>query len=1005
MNSNLKSLLDKVSSSEGNVQTHTTVFDGVAYTIDSKDELFYGYIKLVDFESENKNSTLCLAENVKNETLVPISVNLILEYETTDDDEQWEPYCDLFLYTVSHVCQKVIKNTFKISSSEETTSDSNDEDDSQFRELMICVLESDCWHDFKEDKKFLKVEIKFQFPYAKISLEKLNTLLIPKIIKELSIKNVLKTLDQTPLGTWENIIVKNSKKNPILLFGSSQNLERPKLKLTRIWPYISEDDLLEDCDNLAVDLDDEVQLSSVFALENHSIFGIQGAKKKRFQGFSILQLLPLFLSLGYYPKTLIPVLKEQARKIVGNSIISEIKDSNGRSISKTPDGELCKILIEFVSSKRFLEQHFWEDIGRALYNSYRGEKSRDGEIPTGLKIWIKYTKKAIEKEKINETCFLYKQNVNDLCMERYYSFRGNEKITVRSLAWYAKSDNFKDYSSWHAKWCLETVIDATHLLDRDVGHAIYRLYWLNFVFSTKARTWFEFKDNRWHEVPLQYRILYFTSNDFVERTELIHREIMMDYSGQTKDKKEQLDKINMGLLNLKKKLKTNNARKNYVELAKEFFANDYFTEYLDENPELLGMENGILEIKKDRVVFRESKPEDYVRMNTQVYYIRELNRKHNLVIECWDWMCKIFTDEELRNHFMKFAASCLKGKNMDKIFPIFTGSGDNSKSMVVKLFECVFGPYCIKFDISNFTARNNNPNAATPQTARAKFARMVFIDEPADEVPMNKELIKRMTGGDSFFGRALHDNGGEIKVNFKMVLTCNNPPIILNPDKAIKNRVKLFPFLSVFENNPPEDLKDQFIQRRFKKNCSFEDRIPCLAGAFLWLLVNEFYPMYCREGITKEPPIVTQVTDNYWKTKDIYYQFISEEVEICKNDLEACVTVGELYKVFMEWFKSICPGTKTPDRSCFTNSIEVHCGNAKGNSWVGLKIKKKKEDSMFETFVKRSPKKFILVEEVKESKEEVQYDPLKEVKEQKKVQNTDFLLGANSGSDFVLNLS
>src|SRR5690606_1722159 len=151
---------------------------------------------------------------------------------------------------------------------------------------------------------------------------------------------------------------------------------------------------------------------------------------------------------------------------------------------------------------------------------------------------------------------------------------------------------------------------------------------------------------------------------------------------------------------------------------------------------------------------------------------------------------------DMLHHFLKFCASCLRGGNNDKIFPIWTGDGDNSKSMMVKLFESTFGEYCLKFPVQMLSEKAANSGGPTPQLARAKGSRIAFLDEPEDDVTLNKGIIKRFTGGDSFFARLLQDNGGDIKSTFKMILTCNKVPVITNPDPAIKKRVTLFPYES-----------------------------------------------------------------------------------------------------------------------------------------------------------------------------------------------------------------
>ena len=69
-----------------------------------------------------------------------------------------------------------------------------------------------------------------------------------------------------------------------------------------------------------------------------------------------------------------------------------------------------------------------------------------------------------------------------------------------------------------------------------------------------------------------------------------------------------------------------------------------------------------------------------------------------------------------------------------------------------------------------------------------------MLDEPENDAILNKGAIKRYTGGDSFYGRMLHDNGGDIELTFKMIMSTNEIPKIADPDQAVEDRVKIFPF-------------------------------------------------------------------------------------------------------------------------------------------------------------------------------------------------------------------
>jgi phage/plasmid-associated DNA primase len=325
-------------------------------------------------------------------------------------------------------------------------------------------------------------------------------------------------------------------------------------------------------------------------------------------------------------------------------------------------------------------------------------------------------------------------------------------------------------------------------------------------------------------------------------------------------------------------------------------------------------------------------------------YRAEFTYETDLVKNLIKWIKQVFTDERLYEYFLKMSASCLKGKNDDKIFPIWTGEGDNSKSMIVKLFEAALGPYCIKFPTSLLTGKRTGSSNAMPELARSKATRLAMLQEPDDEETIRGGILKELTGGDSFFVRNIHEKGGEVQAMFKMILMCNKVPAIPTGGKAVKNRTRIVPFMSTWVNSPPQSEEEQFAKRLFKKDPFFEVQIPRLAQAFMWLLI-QYYPKYMREGID-EPPIVKEATSQYWEDNDVYRQFIGECIVAAKTDEDeidenASLNKSEIYREFKAWYRDSFPGNKPPD----SNTVYMELSNnsrlgrqGKNRRWYGIRL-------------------------------------------------------------------
>lgn len=954
MEPELRDLLRAVATDPiGDSHTHVSLYGPHArWTVrpHNQTEFWTRYCDLVDRKINGRDEVLaepfanmCLAE--RTQEVMPQIAKLTFRFHAdTTDEDTWEPYDDEFLQRLCHTYQSVLAEYFRITT------------DTQM-ELVVAVLESST-HWYEEDRengqRFMVMEVRLQFPYGRIDAGMQSRLVRPRVIQLLRNNNVLAKMQRQPVGDWEQIIAANTVNEPVVMYGSSEVQGRPKLGLTHIWPYITRE-MLDD--NIQPE---ELLLEDSFVPQNHVHVQQQTVRADIFDDEHELQYwMPLFLSVGYWPTVLLPrqEVNDGGRFTTQLRLLNTQTDQQRvfgvgqrqREEVDESDMELAERMIPMINPQRFLREAFWLDIGKALYVSDEGGDN-------GLLSWTRHTERALTgvanlpdfvraamppgvtkhtQEQLSAT-------VAELCRNFYYTF-ANSSITKGTLAWYAREDSPDRYANWHRDWCMSSFELALSGLHTDVAIALHRVYWLDFVYCPVGKgKWFQFRNHRWYEVNQGIELRKAISRDFMKRFEATRMVLSRQIHDSTDDAFKSNGEITMKkLTTLIGKLKTVAFKSCIMTEACEHFSNDRFISLLDTNAELTGVTNGILEVSNQHILFRHAKPEDYISMCTNIPYHTTYSWQHPLVVECMKWFGQVFTDKPLLHHFLKFAASCLKGRNSDKIFPIFTGEGDNSKSMIVKLFEATFNSYCIKFDISNVTGRNMNASGPTPQLARAKATRIAFMDEPEDDVPMHKGIIKKWVGGDSFFGRLLQDNGGDIQVTFKLVLTCNKVPIIPNADKAIKNRTRLFPYLSTWIDTPPEDEAEQYRQRRFKKNPFFERRIPILAPAFLWIM-SQYYPYYATEGLT-DPAIVTETTEAYWRDNDVYAQFAADTIQEVytpagDRDAGARATLSEIYAEFKVWFRDAFPGNKVPERSVVRSELTSRWGRMHGNAWHGILV-------------------------------------------------------------------
>lgn len=256
-----------------------------------------GYCDLVDRKSNGREgvspepfANLCLAE--RPQEVMPLVAKLIFRFHAdTNDNENWEPYEDEFLQWLCHTYQTVLSEYFRI------TTDTH-------MELSVVVLESlTPWYeeDRESGQRFMLMEVRIQFPYARIDAGMQNRLVRSRVIQLLRNNNVLAKMQRQPVGDWEQIISSNTTNEPVVLYGSTEVQGRPKLALTHIWPHITREMLDSGAEP------EENALEDAFVPQNHVHVQQQAVNPTIFDNVQTLQYwMPMFLSLGYWPTVLLP---------------------------------------------------------------------------------------------------------------------------------------------------------------------------------------------------------------------------------------------------------------------------------------------------------------------------------------------------------------------------------------------------------------------------------------------------------------------------------------------------------------------------------------------------------------------------------------------------------------------------------------------------------------------------------------------------------------------------
>jgi phage/plasmid-associated DNA primase len=855
-------------------------------------------------ESSKRKHNLGICEELVKKAAPIVAVHFF-KFNIKQEDMEEELIKREFVLALAYSYQQVISETFNISV--------------DTKELITAVLESGPWFS----KKIACFKVELRFPHCHFDKSYQKKQFKSNVIDRLRENHVLSFLSMQPIGDWDQIIEENTDFLP--LYRSVTDTSTPPGTLTLILGAMknSKDD------------DAEKDLSEVFEPSDHSyIHGGEISADFLEESKDVNHWIPLFLSAFFWNKA---VTLKDSGKGEKKSHSSNYDDDDYEDAEEGNELNLARKFLEMLDPEIISQNNYWCDIGRVLHKITWGSEE-------GLELFIDVSSKCQSDSRSKKAC-----------KNMWPKLKGGA-LTVKTLAWMARTNNKLDYDAWHSKWIGAAVEDAlTDMTDLDLANVVYRFFWLDFTCSSMSRNeWWYFTPDTHRHVPMDgcFKLRKDITDKLVTkliifRADVAKRQASLGGNQGRKAKVEEKELENKitRITKLISKFKSNGARNKSIEMAKENFYVENFYKVINKDPNKTAWGNCVLELNEGRAIIRNGKPEDFITKSGLVPYRDDFSHDHPVVKELLDYLGKVFVDEEMCEYFKLDAASYLYGKNAEKHFRVWTGiKGDNSKSMMVKLMQFWWGELCVDIPLSVYTSKSKfKGSGPTPELAQMDSAHLGITAEPDEDGDLGAGPIKRCTGGDSQFGRNCNTNGGSITMTHKAVFMCNGVPNVPGVDEPTKNRMAFLLFLSKWVDEPPRDIKEQYAKRLFKKDVNFEQRLPELAEAMFWLAV-QYYPKYCKVGL-KAPKMVQEYAKLHWEDNDPYQSFIAERMEKVKvkpdDTLNSgnSVTASDIYPQFKTFFRTNNPQSSTPGNSQFKTQMVQRLGDQVGKRWPGWIIR------------------------------------------------------------------
>ncbi len=216
-----------------------------------------------------------------------------------------------------------------------------------------------------------------------------------------------------------------------------------------------------------------------------------------------------------------------------------------------------------------------------------------------------------------------------------------------------------------------------------------------------------------------------------------------------------------------------------------------------------------------------------------------------------------------------------------------TGAGRNGKSTFADLMVDCFGDYAVSMSIDSFAGdQQRKGSEATPDLARLPAVRLIAAEEPEMGVKLRGALIKKMTGGTKMDVRKLNEDFFEFKPHFKLVISGNHKPVIIDDSDGMWARIKMVPW----NVQIPDEEKDLTLPDKLRAE---------MPAVFAWIVRGALD--YLENGL-RPPAEVTNATEEYRQESDPIGDFLRNGCSVTGEENDR-VPVGVAYAAYDIWAK------------------------------------------------------------------------------------------------------
>ena len=315
---------------------------------------------------------------------------------------------------------------------------------------------------------------------------------------------------------------------------------------------------------------------------------------------------------------------------------------------------------------------------------------------------------------------------------------------------------------------------------------------------------------------------------------------------------------------------------------------------LDAHPYLLGVSNGVVDLRKGA----------HVRNRQDLKITKYCNAGYDVDAKCERWLTfldQIFqSDHQTIACVQRLLGYTLIGSSAEEVLIVCYGHGSNGKSVFNNVINKILGGYSVTSPPSLLTARRSGDASPRNDLAALSGARYVSINEMQAGDRLDEQIVKMLAGREPISARFLNKEFFEFTPTFTPWLRTNHKPIITGSEDGIWRRLVLLRFgRQVTESEKDPELEAKLLEEK--------------DGILMWMLTGA--RSFLDVGLCKSPSMLSDLA-SYRSDSDLIGEFLSDHTEASPT--------GRVIQIFLySNYKAWCSesGVRYMSKKSFTQRL------------------------------------------------------------------------------------